>query len=382
MRLNDPRGYATHMREIMLAFGELGHNVFSVLGNENQRITKIKRKNDRIVNRIRKKIPVQLFEKFRIIYDLLNDIKYFFRVKEAIQKFKPDFIYERYTHYHNVGILVSKIYQKPIILEYNCPITERNVYYNYSQRKIGQVVEKKSISACDAVVTVSGYLKEYLVSIGIDSKKITVIPNGVNDKMFQPYISGDRMKEKYNITNKRVVGFVGGFCRWHGIDALLKTMPELIKEIKDIHLLMVGEGPTLLSLKNYVNENGLSKYVTFTGSVAYEHIPQYIAAMDITIIPSTDVYMSPIKIFEYMAMKKPIIAPDTGSVKEVIDDGYNGILIKPGNKCAIHDKIIYLCKNRNLAKRISQNAYLSVLKNHTWKKNGEKIIDISSSIKI
>lgn len=382
MRLNDPRGYSTHMKETIRAFGELGHDVFTVLGNGNFHTTKTVRKNNQVTNRIRKRIPGHIYEKFRIIYDLLHDIRFFFRVKRVVQKFKPDFIYDRYLLYRHIGIFVSKIYQIPIILEYNSPITERNVHYSHHQRRIGRMIEKKSLSAGDAIIVVSNFLKEYLVKIGIDPKKITIIPNGVNDNLFQPNIRGDRVKEKYNIKNKRVIGFVGAFCRWHGTDALLGAASEIIKKIDNVHFLMVGEGPMLSSSKEFVKRNGMSECITFTGDVPYEYVPEYIAAMDIVTMPSSNIYGSPIKIFEYMAMQKPIIAPNVGPVQEIIHDGYNGILIKPGNKDAIYNKIMYLLKNRNLAEKISENARIHVLERHTWKKNVEKIIQISSCIKM
>ena len=132
--------------------------------------------------------------------------------------------------------------------------------------------------------------------------------------------------------------------------------------------------------KKFVDGNGMSEYITFTGNVPYEHIPEYIAAMDIVTMPSSNVYGSPIKIFEYMAMQKPVIAPNVGPVQEIIRNGYNGVLIKPGDKTEMVEKILYLSQNRNKAKKLSQNARNSVLEKHTWKKNVEKIIQISSCI--
>jgi len=381
MNLADRRGYSTHIIEMLQAFQENGNDVLPIVAGAAAPAGLSVNNTISVKDKIRKYMPGSFVENIRILYDLYYNTRYYFRIKDAVQTFNPDFIYERYLLYHHAGTILSKKYNVPIILEFNSPITERNVHYGYRSRTLARRVEKKALMSGDAIVVVSGYLKKYLLDSGIEDGKIHVIPNAVNCDRFRPEIDGLLLKKKYGIMDKIVVGFVGGFSLWHGIDTLLEAAVEIIQEIKNIHFLLVGEGNMLNTSEKFVRDNGISEYVTFSGSIPYENIPQYIAAMDITTMPSSNKYGSPIKIFEYMAMQKPVIAPNIEPVQEVITKDREGLLITPGDKRELRDAIIYLCTHAKSAIQMAERAHQKVLKNYTWQRNAEKIVQLALSLR-
>jgi len=175
-----------------------------------------------------------------------------------------------------------------------------------------------------------------------------------------------------------VVGFVGSLSKRQGLETLLRAVNEL--RYLDLCLLLVGRGEKEIKLKMYVKEYKLENHVIFTGEVPYSEIPAYIASMDIAILPDTSLYASPVKIFEYMAMSKAIIAPRKGQVEEVIKDGEEGILVKPGSKEELKKAILKLYKDKELREKMGKKAREKVEKSYTWRHNAEKIIKIFESI--
>jgi len=377
MSLTDRRGYSTHIKEMIQALEQTGNTVFLVTGKTNSP----KNGNSLFVNKIKAHLTGSIIEKIRMFYDIYFDFKYYFCAKKVLQSFSPDIIYERYAVFHQSGAILSKNYNTPLILELNSITSELDVHYGHHRRRLARKIEKRVLMSVGAIVVVSNFLRDYLLNLGIPASKIQVIPNGVDPNRFNPSINGEFIRKKCRIKDKIVIGFVGGFNKWHGADSLILAASYIIKKIKNIHFLLVGDGPMRGSSEKFVRDSGMSEYVTFTGSVLYEDIPQYIAAMDITSMPSSNSWGSPIKIFEYMAMEKPIIAPRVGPVEEIIDDGKEGLLIDPGNKDQLRDAILYLCENEELKNQIANNARQKVLKNYTWKKNASRIIKLASRLK-
>ncbi len=244
-----------------------------------------------------------------------------------------------------------------------------------------QKIEKRILMLGDAIVVVSNSLRDYLLRSGIPASKIHVVPNAANPRTFDPHIDGNSIRRKWGIDNKVVVGFVGGFSSWHGMDVLLAAASDIIKKVQNIHFLLVGEGKMRKPLEKFARDNCLSEYVTFTGNVLYEEVPNYVAAMDITVMPCSNTYGSPIKVFEYMAMGKPVIAPKLGPVEEIIVHGREGLLINPEIKDELEETILCLCSDEALRNKMGMNGRRAILRHYTWVKNAERVVGIFSSLR-
>ena len=151
----------------------------------------------------------------------------------------------------------------------------------------------------------------------------------------------------------------------------------------NLHFLLLGEGPLKKHAVNFLRDNNLSSYVCLAGRVGHREVPQYLAAMDILLSPHNPLqedknkfHGSPLKLFEYMAMAKPIIASKVGQIGELLQDGNNAILINPGNDEELFNAILLLSKDEDLRVKLGERAREIILSRYTWDNNASKVIDI------
>jgi glycosyltransferase involved in cell wall biosynthesis len=295
------------------------------------------------------------------------------KFKKEILKFKPDFIYHRYTGYTFFIAQIANKLHIPLILEFNSFETWKIKYWGKSRsflkefiRKyllynIVKWIENYNLKRAFLITTISQPLKEDLLKLDIPEEKILVNPNGVDLKKFNPEIENNieanELKQKLGINyNELVIGFSGTFGPWHGIgEGILRN--EMIKK-----------------LKKYKNVN-------FTGTIPYSEIQNYLANCDILISPhcpqvdGKEFFGSPTKLFEYMAMKKGIVASNLGQIGEILKDGQTAILVKPGDVRDLVRGIKLLSGSSELRKRLGENAREEVVKKYTWDKHVERIIE-------
>ena len=157
-------------------------------------------------------------------------------------------------------------------------------------------------------------------------------------------------------------------------------IPDVIKKSPGAVFLMVGDGEYKKQLEDDVLSAGFGDHVHFTGRVAHKEIPGYINSMDITILPDSNGYGSPMKVFEYMAMKKSVVAPDVQPVQEIIEQGVTGIIVGRSNESDLTRSIVDLVSNEKKRQTIAGAALDYVVKNHTWDVNASKIIDVFNSL--
>jgi glycosyltransferase involved in cell wall biosynthesis len=173
-----------------------------------------------------------------------------------------------------------------------------------------------------------------------------------------------------------VVGFVGSFKAWHGVDFLLKAFVRLYVEDGSFHLLLVGDGPMRAALEEETRRLGLQEAVTFVGSVPHEEVPQYLAVMDVAVAPYPaleDFYFSPLKLYEYMASSRAIVASRIGQVAEVVADGLTGLLYKAGDSEGFIQCIRQLRSDESLRRELGKNARIACSKN-TWSRNAARVV--------
>ena len=179
-----------------------------------------------------------------------------------------------------------------------------------------------------------------------------------------------------------VIGFVGTFKRWHGVDFLLSAFQILHQTDPSTHLLLVGDGPLRLQLEEEVRKMGLRGAVTFAGAVAHEEIPPYLAATDAAVAPYPalqDFYFSPLKLFEYMASGRAVVASRVGQVAEVVRDGVTGLLFEPGNVADLVGCIRRVRDNPALGRELGRNASAASAE-RTWTHNAAKVIGRVASL--
>jgi len=219
---------------------------------------------------------------------------------------------------------------------------------------------------------------DYLINSNIKSiyrkypKKFTVIPFGVDTKLFYPMSKDGKLTKEYELQNKKVIMFVGGLDDAHyfkGVDYLIKACAILIKKGKDIRLLIVGKGNLVSSYKNLTKTLGIEDKVVFTGFVNDKDLPQYYNLADVFVLPSiSESEAFGIVLLEAMACAKPVIASDLPGVREVVGQGKTGLLAKPKNEKDLSEKISTLLSDEDLYVRMSRDALLAVKNEYDWNK--------------
>lgn len=242
-------------------------------------------------------------------------------------------------------------------------------------------LEKKMLGWADRITTVSESLKKSLVDLGVEEKKIHAVHNAVEPDKFLSIADAEELIKKYNLDRNIVVGFVGSFARYHGVEILLDVAERLEKKFENIVFLLVGRnvhGPD--NPMENVFTGRFSSVFVFAGEVPHSMIPQHIAAMDIAIVPDFNDYGSPMKLFEYMAMKKAVVAPDVAPIREVVEDGQTALLFERGQADEAARCIERLIEDENLRHAMGRKAHREVMTFHTWDQNAGRIVDIAESM--
>jgi len=375
-----------HIAEIIKAFRKLGHRVEEVSlvssaqggGSREQKMSSRSgtpgSKKNIFWNAVARLSPKAFYEAMEIAYNLIG----YRKLSRAIKKFWPDFIYERYALYTFAGVLAARRYGIPLILEVNSPLAyERKVYGKLVFPKMAEAFERWITSHATKTLVVSTPLKKHLVSLRVPEPQVEVVPNGIDPEHFDPGVSGEPIRQRYHLEGKVVLGFIGWFRPWHGLEMLLEVLAERALRQAEVHLLLIGEGPIYASLQEYVRTQALSRQVTFTGPIPRESLVPYIAALDIALQPSATPYASPMKLFEYMAMGKAIVAPRQENIEEILVDNESGVLFEPDNKKALEDAIMRCVGDPGFRERIGRKAREQIFeRKYLWEENAKRVIEI------
>ena len=215
------------------------------------------------------------------------------------------------------------------------------------------------------------------MSYQIKEDKVSVIPNAINPDLYESERFDNVDIQKDNQLDSRfIIGFVGLFVPWHGIIFLLGIFQRLAQKYPFAHLLLVGDGPERPIIEKRIREMGMEDRITLTGYVSHELVPSYVRAFDVAVMANSNIYGSPMKIFEYMGMGRAIVAPAYGPIKEILTDGKNALLFEPNRENEVYDAIAKLINDRALVKKLGENARKDALKKHTWGKNALEIENI------
>lgn len=301
-----------------------------------------------------------------------------YRALEELRRFDPHIIYERYSLFGTAGLALSRALGVPLLLEVNAPLSEEQAAHR--QLAFGEAargLESEVLCSADGVIAVSQELGRWLAGVGVAPERVTVMANGVDVGRFGAgALERDRMRRMLGLTGKQVVGFAGTLKAWHGVETLVRAVAMLHGRGLAPHLLVVGEGPERGNLMELAGREGIRRAVTFTGAAPHEEMPAYVAAMDVATAPyahTEGFYFSPLKLFEYMAAGRPVVAADAGQIHECVRHGETGWLYPPGNVEALADSIAALLRDPSAASSLGRAGQEYVSQRHTWEQNARTV---------
>ncbi len=365
-----------HIRGLVRAFRELGHEVEVVCppgversGGADGAPPPPRRGAGSAWSGFSRLAPQLLFELLELTYNGWSRIK----LAGAIRRFRPELIYDRYALFHAAPARLAARHRIPLVSEINdATFIERS--RGLVLRGLARRIERRVLDRSALIVTVSNRFRDMLTAAhGTAASRVVVTPNAVDPGRFDAR-DAPELRARLGLEGRRVIGAVGAFVPWHGLDYLVDSVQGLLAARGDAQVLLVGDGPVRAAVERQVQRLGLDGRVRFTGFVPPEDVPRYLACMDVCLMPDSNEHGSPIKIFEYMAMGKAVVAPRYAPIEEVLEDGRTGLLFPPRDPDGLRRAIERLLDDAALRERLGDAARARVLATHTWRINAEAVL--------
>jgi len=323
---------------------------------------------------------------------------------KTLQRESFDFIYQRLTLGNLAGVLVSRRFDLPLVIEYNGSEVwvSQNWGHKLKHEALAQAIEDVCLLHAHRVVTVSQVLADELLARGVPADRIVWYPNCIDPQMFDPQRYDDdrrRLRAQLGIADDElVVMFIGTFGLWHGAETLADAADILLSSpaeegLPRLRFVFVGDGLRLAAVRERLDAHIRRGGVILTGLVPQHEAPRCLAAADIFSSPHTPpadgskFFGSPTKLFEYMAMARPIVASDLDQLSDVLDpalregdspacgDGATALLVEPGSAPAIVRALRSLQRQPALRASLAQAARRKALEHYTWRQHVDVIAE-------
>jgi glycosyltransferase involved in cell wall biosynthesis len=327
-------------------------------------------------------LPTTTVSATRALFELWNNLGFTTRaLRQAREgRYKVDFIYQRYSRFNWTGVALSLATGLPLALEFN----GSEVWAARHWDPVGLIgllkrFEHLNLRAADLIFVVSDVERRNLVAAGVNPFRIIVNPNGVDVDAFRPGCGGRELRAELGIEDKRVVGFTGTFGPWHGAPVLAAAAARV--QDSRCHFLFIGDGDERAATEAIIKAAGKKDRATFIGRVPHDRVPSYLDACDILVSPhvpaadGSEFFGSPTKLFEYLAMARPVVASRLGQIASVIMDGENGLLVEPNDAAALAQAIERLAEDEALRRRLGSAARQTVAEHYTWRHNAACVFE-------
>lgn len=370
-RTGSKDGQSVHIDAIVEALKALGHELVVVspgvlnkaeLGAESRAIVVLKRW-----------LPRRVYEWMELFWS----IREFVRLWRVFRHERPDAFYERYNLFLLAGVLLKRVTGVPMLLEVNAPLADERLRFGgLANRRLAAWVERITWRAADRVLPVTEALASCVRARGVDPSRITVIQNGVGHEFLGVVADGAEVRRRHALVGKIVLGFTGFVREWHGLERVIDFIATCDRA-RRLHFVLVGDGPARSFLEQRAKERGVADCVTITGVVPRGEVPHYVAVFDIALQPHVVPYASPLKVFEYMALSRAIVAPATSNIREVLVHEHSALLFDSADGHAFASAIERLCSDPSLRVRLGHAARATIdTMNLTWTGNAERIVRI------
>jgi glycosyltransferase involved in cell wall biosynthesis len=368
-------GQDVHIQEMVAALKRRGHEVIVVapptvdgaaFGSDGGLLSKLRRRLPRLVSEL---------------LELAYSVPAYRRLYRAWKTHRPDILYERYSLYFLPGAWLKAKTGIPLLLEVNSPLRhERQRHGGLAVPALARWSERKVWQSADRLLAVTHVLASYLVPEGVRPERICVIPNGVDRQRFPAVVDGADARAELGLGNQLVLGFTGFIRAWHGLARVLDVMAALSGE-HDLHFLVIGDGPGRGEIEAKAAALGLGDRVRFLGIVDRDRVGRYIATFDVALQPQAVDYASPLKLFEYMALGRAILAPDQPNIREVLSDGEDALLFSADDDQSFRDCLTKLCRDSALRQRLGAAAQQAVeTKGFTWDGNARRVEELAMAL--
>ena len=316
-----------------------------------------------------------------------------YRVAEAANRNLKgiDLIHERFNLLALGGVWASRKLGIPLVLEVNADLLEQRKYKGVPERGLRRQfaiwATRMTFKSAAKIICVSDGLRDHLRSTwNVKENKLIVLPCAADVQSFGANHNFELIRRSLGLTAEPVVIWVGGFYPWHDLDLLINSFAQVLQKLPNARLILVGDGKTRPMVERKVLDEGLGHAVIMTGAIAHHRVPEILSIADLAVVPSAPVIASrggtgaPLKLFEYMAAGKPIVATAIDQTTEVIRDGHTGILVNAGSVSDFADAILTLLCDSAERSRLGQNARQQAIEQYSWEQYSRRLEEIYLSI--
>lgn len=323
------------------------------------------------------KLPEPFFELAELGYNLVAG----WRIRKYLDAHRDvELIYERYSLFMFITVLIARARGIPIILEINDSAMVYRVRPLFFLR-LAKWIEGWVVRRATGLVFVSGVFRDRLLKAHGTMAPAIVTPNAANiDKFSFTQAQRDEARAHWKLEGHVVCGYLGAFVPWHAIDQFVYRIADRLKAAPHLRLLLVGDGATFDEVRRRVAEAGLSDQVVMTGRVAHDQVPGLLAAMDMAVLPSAGDYTSPVKLFEFMACGIAPIAPDFEPIQEVVEAGRTGWMFKAGDLEQAVQMVLQHSQDVATLKQVGAAARQYVAENRQWRHNILQLLEFRKSL--
>jgi glycosyltransferase involved in cell wall biosynthesis len=367
-------GMRVHVNELVSALEAQGHVVRVVGPTAEAGEAGATSRLEGLAEAFRRWLPSAVYEGLELVYN----VPAYLRLSAAARAFRPDVLYERYNLFLLAGLVLKRRLGVPMLLEVNAPLAdERAAFGGLALRDLARRCEAALWRGADAVLPVTEVLARQVRAVRGGGRGVHVAPNGAEPRRPDP-AAALRVRARLGLPKDAVVlGFVGFVRAWHGLVWAVEVLPRL----PQAHLVVVGDGPGLADLEALARRLGVVDRVRLLGRVPHGEVTAHAAAFDIALQPAATAYASPLKLFEYMALGKAIVAPDQPNLREVLADGRDALLFAPGSQPAFARALERLCGDAALRAALGAGALRRLTQApFTWTRNAERVAGLGREL--
>jgi PEP-CTERM/exosortase A-associated glycosyltransferase len=301
------------------------------------------------------------------------------RLASVVPEVRPDVIHAHSPALNGLAALrAARRFRLPFVYEVRAFWEDAAVDHGTSREggpryRLARALETHVLKRADAVTAICEGVKRDILARGVPEEKMTVIPNAVDVEKFSVGQGRDfALARELGLEGCEVVGFLGSFYAYEGLELLVEALPELLRKRPSLRLLLVGEGPREAHLKRRAGELGIEAEVVFPGRVPHDDVRRYYDLVDVLVFPRFAMRLTetvtPLKPLEAMAVGKLLVASNVGGHRELIRDGETGLLFEAGSKSDLVEKVLRALEDRELGRRISCEARRFVERERTWRR--------------
>ena len=280
------------------------------------------------------------------------------RLDEVIQQVRPDVLHAHSPALNGLAALrAGRKYRLPVVYEVRAFWEDAAVDHGTSRERgiryrLTRAMETHVLKHAAAVTTICAGLKNDIVARGVAADQVTVIPNAVDLGQFRDALpKDDALARELYLDESCVLGFIGSYYAYEGLQLLLQSLPAMLAVRPDIRILLVGGGPQEQALRELAGSLGIGDSVRFVGRVPHDQVQRYYSLVDVFVYPRekmrlTDL-VTPLKPLEAMAQRRLVVASDVGGHRELIEDGVTGALFPADDAGALAQTVLSLLDNRD-----------------------------------